>query len=220
MKKILSIMIVVLMALPGCWGKKDVKKTKPKKNQVTSNVDIPVVDEEIKSFFDEDVNEFALIDDLKDSDFDFASDLEVSEIEKQIANEMESDFFWVEDTDGTFKTVYFDFDKYDIKSDQEEYISANINLVKDMIEEGKNPQLTIEGNACSSSGSKTYNMAISNSRADIVAKRFVDAGIPAEIIKVVGRGSDNPELDKDGNPISGDKDQQWLNRRVEVRVYS
>ncbi len=224
MKKLLALLVAAVVMLPGCGGEKTKPKAK-KKTKVTAQVDIPVAEDTMKSFFDEDVNEFALLDEQESvEDLEKAQQELLSETEQAVADVLDDDFFWIDDIDvqeeDSFKKVYFEFDKSQVNEDQEEYIQHNIELAKRLMEEGANCTITIEGNACSSAGSRAYNLAISNNRAEAVAKRFVANGVPRQNIKVVGRGTDKPVLDEEGNPIAGDKDQQQPNRRVEIIVYS
>lgn len=222
MKKICALGIVMLLSLPGCWGRKEDQKKNAKNKKVAfqSEVSIPVT-EDITSRYDDDVNEFAL---LEDEAIDALWAKEEAELETAQADTADQDdFFWVEDVvekEDSFKNVYFDFDAQGIREDQEEYISQNIEKAKRIIVAGDDPKIIIEGNACSSAGSRTYNIAKSNNRAQIVAERFIANGVPRENIKIVGRGSDNPSLDEAGNPIMGGKEDQWANRRVEIKVYA
>jgi len=230
MKKNLALFIAVAMLLPGCGCRKKDKKNKKKTDTVAfheadpSFVDIPVADENVKSYFDDDLDQFALLeDDLDNEDLGMLEEITVAEIEEALAESIEDDFFWVDDVNAEgreFKTVFFDFDRYSINADQEEHLAKNIELIKEMVAAGENPEIIIEGNACSSKGSRNYNLAISNSRAEIVAKRFADAGISPDLLKVVGRGQDNPVIVENGEPLTGDKIEQARNRRVEVRIYS
>jgi len=228
MKKNLALFVAVAMLLPGCGCRKKDKKVK-KGAEVAFHeadsefVDIPVADEQVVSYFDEDAEKFELLtEDLDNEDLGMLEEITVAEIEEALAESIEDDFFWVEDIDAEgreFKTVYFDFDKYSISADQEEYVSKNIELIKEMVAAGETPEVIIEGHACSSAGSRNYNLAISNSRAEIVAQRLLEAGISQDTLKVVGRGVDSPIMEN-GQPLTGDKEQQWKNRRVEVRIYS
>ena len=58
---------------------------------------------------------------------------------------------------------------------------------------------------------------LSEKRAKTLKDCAVAAGIPANKIKIVGRGSDIPEM-INGKPCTGDKDQQGPNRRDEIQV--
>lgn len=227
MKKLCVLTVVMLLSLPGCWGGKNKKKDDSgKKMALRSEVDIPVVAEDIKSRFDDDVNEFALIDDEAiDADWEREEDSSRAlEAATADAVDQADDFSWVvedivEEKD-SFKTVYFGFDKQDITEDQEKYVGQNIEKAKQMIAAGGSPKITIEGNACSSAGSRTYNLAKSNNRAQVVADRFIANGVPRENISIVGRGQDNPSLNEEGDPLIGNREDQWPNRRVEIKVYA
>ncbi len=63
----------------------------------------------------------------------------------------------------------------------------------------------------------SYNRILSEKRAKALKDQAVAAGVPASKIKIVGRGFDAPEI-VNGKPVTGDKDQQWLNRRDEIQV--
>ena len=120
------------------------------------------------------------------------------------------------------KTVYFDFDKYSIRKDQESVVAQNVDTIKNTLaqqESGKAKKVVvIEGNACSSAGSAAYNMALSEKSAKVFADRLVASGISRDKIKVVGRGQECPAVDAGGKPCTGSKEQQWLNRRDEINL--
>jgi len=131
------------------------------------------------------------------------------------------DFSWVQEVeseDGSFKKCHFNFDQHKIKEDQEKIVEDNIALAKDLLAKGDSPLIVIEGHSCHSAGSMTYNMVLSEKRAKAVSDRFIAAGIPAENIKIVPRGQEVPEKDNFGNTITGSRDDQWANRRSEIRV--
>ncbi len=218
MKKGLVLVLAALVVLPGCWGrKKDKQDTqKGKKNiELRAEVDMPVAGDEMNSYFDADANELTLLDDK-----DIAQELGVEETEQAVVAANDFDWAKEEGSKDSFANVYFDFDADGIRQDQEAYIAQNIEHAKAILARGETPVITIEGNACSSAGSRGYNVAISNNRASVVADRFVACGVARDNIKILGRGSDNPVLDANGNPVSGDRSQQWPNRRVELKLYS
>lgn len=199
MNKGYAFVLVLLVGAAGC-GKKNKKADNRKANtEIASNVDIPVADEGVRSFFDEEIGEFALADDQKAKD----------------------EFNWEDQKNGKFKVVYFEFDKYEIKNDQKDTVASNIDLIKKSITdaqaEGKQPVVVIEGHACHSAGSAVYNLALSEKRAKVLSDTLIEAGVPAENIKIVGRGQEVPAI-LDGKPVEGDRAQQWPNRRDEIRV--
>jgi len=202
-------------------------------------VDIPLASDEIKSYFDDkDVNlgEFVLVEDSdvesKDIDTNVDVDTNIENTDQvaqagEINNEINltdedlDDFSWVEEIDREnekFEKCHFEFNKYDVQEDQEKKIEDNIKLAKKILEEGGEPTIVIEGHSCHSDGSMTYNLVLSEKRAKAIADRFVAAGISREKIKIVPRGQECPEKDENGNDITGDKNEQWVNRRSEVRV--
>jgi len=235
MKKLCALTVVMLLSLPGCGGMGGYGKTTKKSDKTTkkgkkvafqSDVDIPVMAEDIKSRFDDELNEFALVEDEAiDAQWETEGySSRALEAATADAVDQSDDFSWVvEDAvekEESFKNVYFDFDADGIREDQEECVNRDIEKAKRMIVADESAKVTIEGNSCSSAGSRIYNLAKSNSRAQVVADRFVANGIPRENISIVGRGQDNPSLDKEGNPVMGGRADQWANRRVEVKVYA
>ncbi len=210
MKNGCYFLLVLLISAPGCWGRKE--KATPvktvKNSTVNSEINIPMAGDNVKSFFDEDVEEFVLLDsqgiaDQKSEDQKLATD----------------DFSWVQETTANgFKTVYFDFDKYGVRDDQQVSVESDIELVKQLLAKGETPTVVIEGHSCHSAGSRTYNLALSEKRAKVLADRLVEAGVARENIKIVARGSDVPAHDKTGKVVTGDRQQQWPNRRDEINV--
>ncbi len=203
-----TFLVVLLVSLAGCGGKKTKKaEVREDKNEVMSNVDIPVADDGIRSFFDEEVGEFKLAD----------------EKDEKTKGEGQNDFAW-EDVDQkgqNFKEVYFEFDRFNIKTDQEQSVAYNIEQIKKSLDQAKErgvkPVVVIEGHACHSAGSAVYNLALSEKRAKVLADTLIQAGVPQEHIKIVGRGQEVPAI-IDGKAVTGSRQEQWPNRRDEVRL--
>lgn len=199
----LACVTLMVVALPGCGGKKSLpeKNIKLSKNAEFSNVNIPLEDNIQASNLSQDVEEF---------------------VEVAQAQEQSNDFAWVnEDQKGTFKNVYFDFDQYSVQPEQQNQIDYDIDQVKKSLtqaaENNEDKVVVVYGNSCHSAGSRTYNLALSEKRAKAVADHFVAAGIAKENIKVVGRGQEVPVV-IDGKSVTGSREEQWPNRRVEVAV--
>jgi len=234
MKKNSFLFLAVLVGLSGCVCRKDKKAKKPKadkkKIEVMDQVNIPVAGDEITSYFDDkgvNLGEFVLVEDEEVVEAPKKVDadkVEVAKADTSVDAEKEislDDFSWVqevENEENKFKAVYFEFDKYDVKEEQQEVLEKDIEVAKKVIEEGGDPTIVIEGNACNAAGTEIYNLVLSEKRAKAVADRFVAAGIDRENIKVVARGQDNPALDGKGTPVDGGRDDQWLNRRTEVKI--
>jgi len=85
------------------------------------------------------------------------------------------------------RSVYFEFDKYDVKPEYRALIEANARWLK------ANPRarLTIEGNT-DERGSREYNVALGQRRAEAVGKLMVLLGARPEQIEAVSWGEEKP----------------------------
>ena len=100
-------------------------------------------------------------------------------------------------------TIYFDFDKYDIRADQRDAAKADAAKVK-----GMTGNVVIEGNT-DERGSEEYNLALGERRAESVKRYFVDSGVPASRLSTVSFGESRPA-------VQGHDESAWrYNRRVD-----
>ncbi len=83
--------------------------------------------------------------------------------------------------------VYFDFDKYDVRSDATPLLDAQAGWLK------RYPavQVRIEGN-CDERGTREYNLALGARRANAVREYLVSRGIGAARITTVSYGKEKP----------------------------
>jgi len=226
MKQYAVLSLLVLVGLSGCWRNKKKEQQKNKNNgqivAMSDNINIPLADDEMKNFLlDENLDELTIADDSFDVTENQNAEMQVAQIK------MHDEFAWVEEAsenDRQFKNVYFAFDSCDIAQDQEDNLAYNISLAKRVVDEHllfgdttHQPTIVIDGNSCNSAGSRAYNLVLSEQRAGALQERFVAAGIPRDYIKIVGRGSEMPAI-KDGKIVTGDRQQQWPNRRDEVHI--
>ncbi len=109
-----------------------------------------------------------------------------------------------------FETIYFDFDKFGLRNDQVSALDLNLKKIKELAKQGKT--IIIEGHACDSAGSKSYNMMLSERRAKKIRDYLVKHGVSAARLKIVGRGNEMPIV------LHGSREQQSPNRRVEFYV--
>lgn len=212
MNKQLSIFLLVIALLPACNGRKKqkAKEVKPTTQaQQVAQVDIPLAGDDLRRFFDENVDEFAFADEATGND--------VVAVNASGAND-DTELSWTADQDDASKAIYFDFDKYAVRADQEPVVVEDISYVRKELKKNTIEQepltVVLEGHSCHSAGSKVYNLALSNKRAKVVADRFKAEGLS---VTTVGRGSEMPALVA-GRPITGSREQQAPNRRVEVKV--
>lgn len=224
MKRFMLSTFLLVLLLPGCGLRRRAENTRStSKHDLIARVDIPVPDETVRSFFDEEIGEFAVLDDITDQDPAVSEKVTVA-LREPVGNLEEEDFSWVDEEDivcNAYDLVYFDFDRCEIRPDQEDSIQVNARKITDAFKQAKNEgrelQLVVEGHSCDITRSQDYNFILSEKRAKIVADQLVEAGVPGECIKVVGRGQHYPAI-IDGQPVRGDKEKQWPNRRAEVHV--
>jgi peptidoglycan-associated lipoprotein len=83
--------------------------------------------------------------------------------------------------------VYFDFDRYEIRSDAQPLLDSQATWLK------RYPavQVRIEGN-CDERGTREYNLALGARRANAVREYLVAHGIPAARISTVSYGKEKP----------------------------
>jgi peptidoglycan-associated lipoprotein len=101
-------------------------------------------------------------------------------------------------------SIYFDYDKFDIRDDMQEAMKTNMALTK-------NKTVKLEGN-CDEFGSDEYNFALGLKRANSVKTALVNGGMSADAISMTSLG--------EGNPVCAEKTQEcWAkNRRVDFKL--
>jgi peptidoglycan-associated lipoprotein len=85
------------------------------------------------------------------------------------------------------KDVYFDYDKSDIRGDQQASIQADASFLS----QHTNISFTIEGH-CDERGSTEYNLALGDQRASAVKNALTAAGVDASRIKTISYGKEKP----------------------------
>jgi len=84
-------------------------------------------------------------------------------------------------------TIYFDFDKYNVKPEFKDVVKKNADYFKT----NKANNVLIAGN-CDERGTNEYNMALGQRRADSAAKALKAAGVEEKRIKTVSWGEEKP----------------------------
>jgi len=105
-------------------------------------------------------------------------------------------------------SVYFDFDKFSIRSNMQSTLSTDASIVKS---EASNYSVKLEGN-CDEWGSDEYNFALGLKRAQSVKKALIAEGVTPSSITMVSYG--------ESNPICHEKTQEcWSkSRRVDFKL--
>ena len=83
--------------------------------------------------------------------------------------------------------IFFDYDKYDIRGDQQLVADSNSRALA----ERSNIRFTIEGH-CDERGSEKYNLALGDRRANAVKAYLVDHGVASDRISAVSYGKERP----------------------------
>jgi peptidoglycan-associated lipoprotein len=85
------------------------------------------------------------------------------------------------------KDIYFDYDKGDIRPDQQAPLHADAQF----LQQHPNIHITIEGH-CDERGSTEYNLALGTNRADAVKNALIQAGVGGDRIKTISYGKEKP----------------------------
>lgn len=105
------------------------------------------------------------------------------------------------------RSVYFAFDKSVLTGEAAMILDANAAWLK----AHPNRTATVEGN-CDERGSREYNLALGQRRADAVKAYLVDHGVPAARISTASFGEENPVC-------RGTGENCWSkNRRADIVV--
>ncbi len=85
------------------------------------------------------------------------------------------------------KDVYFDYDKSDIRGDQQASVQADAQFFT----QHPNMNFTIEGH-CDERGSTEYNLALGDQRATSMKNALTAAGVSPSQIKTISYGKEKP----------------------------
>ena len=108
-----------------------------------------------------------------------------------------------------FQTVYFDFDKYNLRSDAKADLDQNYELLKEF----PDAIIKIEGH-CDERGTVEYNLSLGERRSKATQDYLVGLGIEPHRISIISYGKERP-VDPRHN-----EDAWAKNRRAEFRVIS
>ncbi|MDR3289840.1 MAG: peptidoglycan-associated lipoprotein Pal [Rickettsiales bacterium] len=101
--------------------------------------------------------------------------------------------------------VYFDYDKYNLRSDAISTLRKQVVALKS--EKGK---ITIEGH-CDERGTREYNIALGAKRANAVKSYLVKNGVPSAKIKTISYGKDRPI-------VKGSDEESWAKNRTAITL--
>jgi len=114
----------------------------------------------------------------------------------------------IKDANATMKrSVYYGFDEFDIKQTELATVKAHAAYLRDR----QTLKVRIEGNA-DERGSREYNLALGQKRADSVMKAMHLLGIPESRMESVSYGAEKPRS-------SGHDERSWSENRRSDIVY-
>mgnify|MGYP001805955964 CR=1 FL=1 len=106
------------------------------------------------------------------------------------------------------ETVYFDFDKSDLRKDSRDALSKNAET---LLKQAADAKIQIAGH-CDERGSDEYNLALGERRAKSVAKYLTTLGVKADRISTISYGKEKPA-------VQGNGEAAWSkNRRAEFVI--
>jgi len=105
------------------------------------------------------------------------------------------------------RSVYYDFDKSDIKAEQRRLLEENARYLRDH----PNVSVRVEGNA-DERGSAEYNLALGQRRAEAVSRSLKTLGVKDSRIEAVSLGKEKPKK-------TGHDETSWAENRRSDIVY-
>jgi peptidoglycan-associated lipoprotein len=122
---------------------------------------------------------------------EFVENVEVIEVVEEVVPEL--------------RTIYFDFNKAEIRSDARAVLKANAEIIMANRQLGS---ITLQGNT-DERGSEEYNLALGERRAASVKQYLVDLGVPSSRLRTVSFGESKPA-------VMGHTESAWRwNRRTD-----
>lgn len=108
-----------------------------------------------------------------------------------------------------FQTIYFDFDKYNLRNDAKAALDANFALLQQF----STVVVKLEGH-CDERGTVEYNLSLGEKRARSAMDYLTGLGIAPDRISIISYGKERPAV------MGGDESAWSKNRRCEFRVIS
>jgi len=103
------------------------------------------------------------------------------------------------------ETVYFDFDKSDLRQDARNTLAKNADI---LLKTKQGANIKIEGH-CDERGSAEYNLALGERRAKSAMQYLLTLGVKPESLSVISFGKEKPA-------VQGNDEAAWAkNRRAE-----
>ena len=92
---------------------------------------------------------------------------------------------------GMVKDIYFDYDKDDIREDQQSALQGDASALKQILAAHPDFIISVEGN-CDERGSAEYNLGLGDRRASKTKEALVGLGVPGDKLKTISYGKERP----------------------------
>lgn len=106
------------------------------------------------------------------------------------------------------RSVYFDFDKYEVKPEYKDLVTAHAKFLAD----NRQFKMLIQGNT-DERGSREYNLALGQKRADAIKKMLTLLGAREDQVESVSLGEEKPKNE-------GQSEAAWAENRRGDMLYS
>jgi len=93
--------------------------------------------------------------------------------------------------ESAFESIYFDFDKSDLRQDARDVLSKNANI---LLKDKPNVKIQIAGN-CDERGSAEYNLALGERRAKSAEQYLITLGVSPDRLSVISYGKEKPAVE-------------------------
>ena len=100
--------------------------------------------------------------------------------------------------------VFFDFDRSDITPEAQQILQRQA----EWLQHYPNVTVTIEGH-CDERGTREYNLALGERRANAAKQVLIAAGIPSSRLSTISYGKDRPA-------VPGSTEEAWAQNRVAI----
>ncbi len=87
--------------------------------------------------------------------------------------------------------LHFDYDKSDVRQEDQATLSADANTLKTILANFPNIVVTVEGH-CDERGSAEYNIGLGDRRASATKDALISLGVPGDKLKTVSFGKERP----------------------------
>jgi peptidoglycan-associated lipoprotein len=108
---------------------------------------------------------------------------------------------------GDLETVYFDFDKHNLRPDAAQTLKENAAFLLD----NPDARVLLEGH-CDDRGTNEYNMSLGEKRSKEVRDYLIQAGVLGDRVKIISYGEERPAAP------NGAEEGWALNRRAEFKI--